>query len=169
MSWSRPARLAAGTFKPSSAAIKPVRCATSTEWSSTFCEKLMRNFSRPSTCAMSSCNGGTPARKMASSPALRTLSSISSFTFATTSSMRVGWMRPSRMSRCIASRAISRRTGSKPLNTTAPGVSSINTVTPVSDSNARMFRPSRPMMRPFSSSPVSVMVAVVVSCVCCAA
>ena len=32
------------------------------------------------------------------------------------------------------------------------GVSSMMTSTPVACSNARMFRPSRPMMRPFISS-----------------
>ena len=53
----------------------------------------------------------------------------------------------------MASRATSRRTGSKPgESTTAFGVSSMSTVTPVADSNARMLRPSRPMIRPFISS-----------------
>src|SRR5438105_7587999 len=50
-------------------------------------------------------------------------------------------MRPSRMRRCIDSRAISRRTGSKPERTTALGVSSMRTVTPVAASKARMLRP----------------------------
>ena len=49
-------------------------------------------------------------------------------------------------------RAISRRTGSNALTITTPGVSSMITSTPVAFSNARMFRPSRPMMRPFISS-----------------
>ena len=34
----------------------------------------------------------------------------------------------------------------------APGVSSTISSTPVAVSSARMFRPSRPMMRPFRSS-----------------
>ena len=51
-----------------------------------------------------------------------------------------------------ASRATSRRTGSKHETTTVSGVSSMMTSTPVASSNARMFRPSRPMMRPFISS-----------------
>jgi hypothetical protein len=51
-----------------------------------------------------------------------------------------------------ASRAISRRTGSNPLITTVSGVSSMIRSTPVACSRARMFRPSRPMIRPFISS-----------------
>ena len=70
----------------------------------------------------------------------------------TTSSMRPGWMRPSDTSFSSASRAISRRTGSKHDTTTVSGVSSMMTSTPVASSNARMLRPSRPMMRPFISS-----------------
>ena len=72
-------------------------------------------------------------------------------------------MRPSRINRSIASRAISRRTGSKPESTTAFGVSSMRTVIPVAASNARIFLPSRPMMRPFMSSPVNATVAVEIS------
>src|SRR4051812_40061107 len=71
---------------------------------------------------------------------------------ATTSSMRPGWMRPSATSFSSASRAVSRRMGSKPKRTTASGVSSMITSIPVACSKARMFRPSRPMMRPFISS-----------------
>jgi hypothetical protein len=51
-----------------------------------------------------------------------------------------------------ARRATSRRTGSKHDTTTVSGVSSMMTSTPVASSNARMLRPSRPMMRPFISS-----------------
>ena len=50
-------------------------------------------------------------------------------------------------------RPISRRTGSKQESSTASGVSSMIRLTPVIDSKARMFRPSRPMIRPFISSP----------------
>ena len=49
-------------------------------------------------------------------------------------------------------RAISRRTPSKLDSRTADGVSSMITSTPVSFSNARMLRPSLPMIRPFISS-----------------
>ena len=61
-------------------------------------------------------------------------------------------MRPSDTSFSSASRATSRRIGSKHDTTTVSGVSSMMTSTPVASSNARMFRPSRPMMRPFISS-----------------
>ena len=61
-------------------------------------------------------------------------------------------MRPSRMSFSRASRAISRRTGSKQDTVMASGVSSMMRSTPVIVSKVRIFRPSRPMMRPFISS-----------------
>ena len=93
-----------------------------------------------------------PTSAHASSPSSRILPSTSVRTLPTTSSMRAGWMRPSATSRSSASRAISRRTGSKPERITASGVSSMMTSTPVMISNDRMFRPSRPMMRPFMSS-----------------
>ena len=56
------------------------------------------------------------------------------------------------MSFSKAIRAISRRTGSKPDKITASGVSSIIKSIPVIVSKARIFLPSRPMMRPFISS-----------------
>ncbi len=56
------------------------------------------------------------------------------------------------MSRSKDLRAISLRTGSKQEITTASGVSSIIISTPVSVSRVRMFRPSRPIIRPFISS-----------------
>src|SRR3954454_18885575 len=62
-------------------------------------------------------------------------------------------MRPSRTSFSNVSRPTSRRTGSKQESSTASGVSSMMRLTPVTDSKARMLRPSRPMMRPFISSP----------------
>ena len=49
------------------------------------------------------------------------------------------------------------------------GVSSMMTSTPVASSKARMFRPSRPMMRPFISSFGSATADTVVSAVCSAA
>ena len=67
--------------------------------------------------------------------------------------MRCGWIRPSSTSRSSVSRPTSRRTGSKQDSRTASGVSSMIRLTPVTDSNARMLRPSRPMIRPFISSP----------------
>ena len=70
----------------------------------------------------------------------------------TTSSIRPGWIRPSAMSFATATRATSRRTGSKPDRTTVSGVSSMIRSTPVACSSARMLRPSRPMIRPFISS-----------------
>jgi hypothetical protein len=48
--------------------------------------------------------------------------------------------------------AISRRTGSKQEQQDRFGVSSMIRLTPVTDSKARMLRPSRPMIRPFISS-----------------
>ena len=61
-------------------------------------------------------------------------------------------MRPSAISFSSATFAISRRTGSNEDKTTASGVSSIIKSTPVNVSKARIFRPSRPIIRPFISS-----------------
>ena len=77
--------------------------------------------------------------------------------------MRAGWMRPSATSLLTVSFAIARRTPSKPERTTAWGVSSMITSTPVRFSSARMLRPSRPMMRPFMSSEGSSTIETVVS------
>ncbi len=110
-----------------------------------------------------------PSSKAAASPSLRTDSSISAFTFSTTSSMRAGWMRPSAISRSMACLAISRRYGSNPDRMIAPGVSSTMRSTPVACSSARMLRPSRPMMRPFRSSLGRSTTETVVSMVCSAA
>ena len=93
-----------------------------------------------------------PISKMACSPNSRMRSSISLRALSTISSMRAGWIRPSWINFSKAMRAISRRIGSKPDNTTASGVSSMIKSIPVSVSNVRMLRPSRPMMRPFMSS-----------------
>ena len=78
-------------------------------------------------------------------------------------------MRPSAISLLSDMRATSRRTVSKPLTITTPGVSSMITSTPVAFSKARMLRPSRPMMRPFISSLGMSTVLVVVSAVWAAA
>ena len=52
----------------------------------------------------------------------------------------------------MVTRPISRRTGSKHEMVTHSGVSSMMRFVPVSCSNERMLRPSRPMMRPLRSS-----------------
>ena len=98
-------------------------------------------------------------------PTWRMCRSISSWVSATTSSIRLGWIRPSRISFSSASLAVSRRTLSKAETMTMPGVSSTITSTPVAFSKARMFRPSRPMIRPFMSSEGMSTVLVVVSAV----
>ncbi len=69
------------------------------------------------------------------------------------------------MSFSRAMRATSRRMGLNPDSTTASGVSSMMTSTPVACSKARMFRPSRPMIRPFISSEGSCTTDTVVSAV----
>src|SRR5436853_116524 len=61
-------------------------------------------------------------------------------------------MRPSETRRSSVRRASSRRMGLWHEITTTSGVSSMMRSTPVAASMARMFRPSRPMMRPFMSS-----------------
>src|SRR2546425_439054 len=93
-----------------------------------------------------------PVSYTACSPASSSEPSTSARALSTTSSIRPGWMRPSVMSRSRARRPTSRRTGSKHETTTVSGVSSMMTSTPVAASKARMFRPSRPMIRPFISS-----------------
>ena len=80
--------------------------------------------------------------------------------------MRCGWIRPSSTSFSRVSRPTSRRTGSKHDSSTASGVSSMITLTPVTDSKARMLRPSRPMMRPFISSAGRCSTLTTVSVVC---
>ncbi len=83
--------------------------------------------------------------------------------------MRCGWMRPSSTSFSSVSRAVSLLTGSKHDSSTASGVSSMIRLTPVVDSNARMLRPSRPMIRPFISSPGRCSTLTTDSAVCSAA
>ena len=80
--------------------------------------------------------------------------------------MRCGWIRPSRTSFSSVSRPTSRRTGSKQDSSTASGVSSMIRLTPVTDSKARMLRPSRPMIRPFISSPGRCSTLTTLSAVC---
>ncbi len=107
-----------------------------------------------------------PTSATASSPARRICSSISASDRSCTSSIRAGWIRPSCTSFSSVSRAASRRTGSNELRTTASGVSSMMRFTPVVASKARMFRPSRPMIRPFMSSLGKVKTLTVDSAVC---
>ena len=81
------------------------------------------------------------------------ISSSSCFcTLVTTSSMRAGWILPSITSWWRASLATSLLTGSNAERRIASGVSSTTISTPVAASRARMFLPSRPMMRPLISS-----------------
>ncbi len=94
-----------------------------------------------------------PTSVMASSAARRHWASIWFLLRSCISSIRAGWIRPSLTSSVSVIRAVSRRTGSKQESKTDSGVSSIITFTPVTCSNARMLRPSRPMIRPFMSSP----------------
>ena len=61
-------------------------------------------------------------------------------------------MRPSSINCSNVRRATSRRIGSNPDSITAPGVSSIIRSTPVACSRARIFLPSRPIMRPLIES-----------------
>ena len=72
-------------------------------------------------------------------------------------------MRPSSISFVRVSFATSRRMPSNDESTTACGVSSMITSTPVRCSSARILRPSRPMMRPFMSSEGSSISETVVS------
>ena len=78
--------------------------------------------------------------------------SISLSTFLTISSIRAGWILPSSINLSNDIFATSRLTGLKPESITASGVSSIIRSIPVAASIARMFRPSRPIIRPFISS-----------------
>ena len=94
-----------------------------------------------------------PTSAMASSAARRQSAWIWPLLRSCTSSIRAGWIRPSLTSSVKVIRAVSRRTGSKQDSRTDSGVSSIITLTPVTCSKARMLRPSRPMIRPFMSSP----------------
>src|SRR5437667_169413 len=88
-----------------------------------------------------------PVSYTACSPASSSEPSTSARALSTTSSIRPGWMRPSVISRSRARRPTSRRTGSKHDTTTVSGVPSMMTSPPVAASNARMFRPSRPILQ----------------------
>ena len=66
-----------------------------------------------------------PVSYAAASPVSRIATSTSFLDFATTSSMRPGWIRPSATSFSSERRATSRRTGSKHDMTTVSGVSSM--------------------------------------------
>ena len=152
MSWSSAPRFGIAGSTPSSAAIAAAMCADSTRCFSTFWPYDVRNCRRPRSLIISGWMSVIPASRTASSPARRICSSISDRDRSCISSIRAGWIRPSCTSFSSVSRAVSRRTGSKLDRTTASGVSSMIRFTPVVASNARMLRPSRPMMRPFMSS-----------------
>ncbi len=155
MSCSRPARRALRASSPSSAAISDASLAVSTECASRFWPYDERYFMRPTMRTNSGWMPCSSSSSTAASPDAWMSVSTSSRTSATISSMRDGWMRPSASRRTSACRAISRRTESKPETRTASGVSSTITSTPVSASNERMLRPSRPMIRPLRSSVAS--------------
>ena len=90
-----------------------------------------------------------PISKAASSPARTHSRSTSCTERACTSSIRVGWIRPSATSSSRVSRAISRRTGSKQLSSTVSGVSSMTTLTPVicsKDADVASLAPDHPAL-----------------------
>ena len=93
-----------------------------------------------------------PTSRQAASPSSLILFSTSFCAFSTISSILAGWIRPSTIRRSSAILATSLRIGSNPDKTTASGVSSMISSTPVKVSRVRILRPSRPMMRPFISS-----------------
>ena len=123
----------------------------------------MRNLRRPSARVSSSLESATSASAAASEPISSRRASQFWRTLSTTSSMRCGWMRPEASRRSSAVAAISRRSGSAAETMTASGVSSTRIEHPVAASSARMLRPSRPMMRPFTSSPGTETERVIVS------
>ena len=84
---------------------------------------------------------GIPTSKIACSAASNMLSSTSCCAFATTSSIFVGWIRPSEINFSSAILATSLLTPSKEDSTTASGVSSIIKSTPVAASMALIFLP----------------------------
>ncbi len=111
----------------------------------------------------------TLSSRTADSPSCLIFCSRSALTDSTMSSIRAGWIRPSVTSFWMDRRASSRRMGSKLDRMTASGVSSTMMSTPVAISKARMFRPSRPMIRPFMSSEGRSTTETVVSTTCSAA
>ena len=146
-------RRSSARSSPSSSASSPAAWPDSTRWRSTFWPYDVRYFSRPIVSTSSGCRSVMPISRQASSPAWRQRAPRPRRATARGPPRSgVGWMRPSATSDSMVSRATSRRTGSKQLSTTASGVSSMTTLTPVICSKARMLRPSRPMMRPFTSS-----------------
>ena len=153
MSCRNAARLHWATSSCSSAAISPAMWALSTRCLSTFCPYEVRYRRVPSTGTRAGCRSEMPTSAMASSAARRHSAWIWPLLRSCTSSIRAGWIRPSLTSSIKVIRAVSRRTGSKQDSSTDSGVSSIITLTPVTCSKARMLRPSRPMIRPFMSSP----------------
>src|SRR4030065_300821 len=111
-----------------------------------FCPYEVRYLSFPMSLTSSGWSPWRPRSNRACSPASRMISSTSFVTLSTVSSVRAGWMRPSWTRRVRAILATSRRTGLNPDRMTASGVSSMMTSIPVAASNARMLRPSLPMI-----------------------
>ncbi len=131
----------------------PATWAASIRWLRTFCPYEVRYLRRPSRFTSSGCSATHADFQH------RPLAGV------TNALLHLG-LRPSRRlprskrdgfghRRPVAPRRsgpTSRRTGSKAESDTASGVSSTMMLTPVIASNARMLRPSRPMIRPFMSS-----------------
>ena len=163
ISCKSPARFAMRMSTPISPASIPDKWATSIECFNAFCPKLVLNFILPSNFTSSGCIPCTPTSSVAASPSSRIRLSTSFLAFSTISSILAGWIRPSTISFSSAIRAISLRIGSNPDNTTASGVSSIISSTPVIVSSARMLRPSLPIILPFISSLGSCTTEIVVS------
>ena len=152
ISCKRPARFASFGLSPSSEAIIAQRLATSRECCSKFWPYELLYFIRPTVLISSGWRPWIPRSIAVRLPVWTISSSICLRVFATTSSTRAGWIRPSLTSLCMDKRAISRRTGSKQLKRMASGVSSTMISTPVAASMARIFLPSRPMILPLMSS-----------------
>ena len=152
ISCNKPARFAFFGFRPSSLAIIPQRLAVSRACWRRFCPYEERYFILPTMRISSGCKPWIPKSMAVRLPVSMISLSNCFLTFATTSSMRAGWIRPSETNWWSAKRQISRRTGSKPDITIASGVSSTTISTPVAASRARILRPSRPIILPFTSS-----------------
>ena len=152
MSCSKPALFAFFGLSPSSEAITAQRLAVSLACWSKFWPYEERYFILPTILINSGCRPWMPRSMAVRLPVSITSLSSCFLTFATTSSMRAGWIRPSATNWCSANLQTSRRIGSKAEMTIASGVSSIIKSTPVTDSIVLTFLPSRPIIRPFISS-----------------
>ena len=155
MSWSRPARRASLTLQPELAGHHAGQEADLDRvLQQVLRVRLSGTCSRPRQRTSSGCTACRPRSNTACSPAsLHCCLDLRRRTCATTSSMRVGWMRPSAMRRGERElRDLAAHRVEAARSMTASGVSSMMRSMPVAASSARMLRPSRPMMRPFRSS-----------------